>query len=46
MAAALFLGERITVVAMFGAALMLAAIVYLAFGNTPETVRHRTAARA
>jgi drug/metabolite transporter (DMT)-like permease len=33
-AAALFLGERISVTAYFGAALMLAAIVNLAFGGT------------
>jgi len=46
MAAALFLGERITLVAMLGAALMLAAIVHLAFGSAPKPVRVRTAARA
>lgn len=34
MAAALFLGERMSVTALFGAALMLAAIVHLAFGGT------------
>jgi drug/metabolite transporter (DMT)-like permease len=42
MAAALFLGERMSVTALFGAALMLAAIIHLAFGST----RTKEAARS
>ena len=45
-AAALFLDERITMLALFGAALMLAAIVHLAFGITPKDVTDRSAAPA
>lgn len=33
-AASVFLGERISFLALFGAALMLASIVHFAFGNT------------
>lgn len=43
-AAALFLGERISVTAFFGAALMMAAIIYLAFGSPAEKVPERSAA--
>jgi len=46
MAAALFLDERITMLALFGAALMLAAIVHLAFGSAPKDVTNRSATPA
>ena len=36
MAAAVFLGERMSVTAVLGAALMLAAIIHLAFGGIPR----------
>lgn len=44
MAAALFLGERMSVTAFFGAALMLAAIIHLAFGGVPKRDILRSAA--
>lgn len=44
MAATLFLGERISFLALLGAALMLAAIVHLAFGNTSKEASARSAA--
>jgi len=46
MAAALFLDERITMLALFGAALMLAAIVHLAFGSATKDVTNRSATPA
>ncbi len=46
MAAALFLDERITMLGLFGAALMLAAIAHLAFGGAAQTATDRSAARA
>jgi drug/metabolite transporter (DMT)-like permease len=43
-AAALFLGERISVTAYFGAALMLVAIIYLAFGEPVNKPAQQSAA--
>jgi drug/metabolite transporter (DMT)-like permease len=45
-AAALFLGERITMLGLLGAALMFAAIVYLAFGPAPKNITVRSTAAA
>lgn len=43
MAASIFLGERISFLALLGAALMLAAIVHLAFGSAPRLATARSA---
>ena len=42
MVAALFLGERMSITAFFGAALMLAAIIHLAFGGGPKKIASRS----
>lgn len=44
MAASIFLGERISFLALMGAALMLAAIVHLAFGSAPKVATARSPA--
>ncbi|MFN3844324.1 MAG: DMT family transporter [Paracoccaceae bacterium] len=44
MAAYIFLGERISLLALLGAALMLAAIVHLAFGKTSKEATAQSAA--
>jgi drug/metabolite transporter (DMT)-like permease len=46
LAAAIFLGERMTVIALLGAALMLAAIIHLAFGGVSDKVGKRSAVQA
>ena len=43
MAASIFLDERISFVGMLGAALMLAAIIHLAFGSAPKNAADRSA---
>lgn len=44
LAASIFLGERISFLALLGAALMLAAIMHLAFGSAPKQATDRSVA--